>query len=50
MNGIYMIGDTHFGHKRVLVFEAGARSSNSIERHIGLTFVLLRAVYNRHVA
>ena len=33
MNDIYVIGDTHFGHKKVLGFEADARPFNTVEEH-----------------
>ncbi len=33
MNQVYVISDTHFGHKRIIEFEAAARPFASIEEH-----------------
>lgn len=32
-NRVFIISDTHFGHKKILEFEAEARPFNSIEEH-----------------
>lgn len=33
MNRVFVISDTHFGHKRIIEFEAAARPFASIEEH-----------------
>jgi calcineurin-like phosphoesterase family protein len=33
MNRIFLIGDTHFGHAKILEFEAEARPFTSVEEH-----------------
>lgn len=33
MNRVFVISDTHFGHKRIIEFEATARPFRSIEEH-----------------
>jgi len=33
MSDVWFIGDTHFGHSRILEFEPGARPFSSIEEH-----------------
>lgn len=33
MNRVFIIADTHFGHKKILEFEAGSRSFPTIEAH-----------------
>lgn len=33
MNRVFVIGDTHFGHKKIIQFEAGTRPFATIEEH-----------------
>ena len=33
MNRVFVIADTHFGHKRVIEFEAAARPFATVEEH-----------------
>ncbi len=48
MSRVFVIADTHFGHKRIIEFERGARPFASIEEHDRELIARWNAVVTKH--
>jgi calcineurin-like phosphoesterase family protein len=47
-NRVFVIGDTHFGHKKIIDFEAAARPFASVEEHDAELVRRWNATVNKH--